>query len=147
MNQRLKLRLRRAFREERLDFDKHVYLLPFLPRAQFFALMQQSALMLDTLEFSGFNTAMQGIEAGLPVLTREGNFLRGRLASGIMRRLDLPELVACSDEEFIEKTVRLTGDAAKRRGLAQEIERRRGVLFDDVAPIRALERSLLAAAR
>jgi predicted O-linked N-acetylglucosamine transferase (SPINDLY family) len=147
LNQRLKLRLRRAFREERMDFDKSVYLLPFLRRSQFFALMQQSALMLDTLEFSGFNTAIQGIEAGLPVLAREGEFLRGRLASGIMRRLELPELVACSDDEFIDKAVRLTADAPKRKGLGEQIERRRAALFDDATPIRALETCLLETAR
>jgi predicted O-linked N-acetylglucosamine transferase (SPINDLY family) len=145
MNERLKLRLRRAFREERLDFDKEVYLLPFLQRPQFFALMQKSALMLDTLEFSGFNTAMQGIEAGLPVLAREGQFLRGRLASGIMRRLELPELVAGSDESFIEMAIQLAGDGAKRTRLAGEVETRRAMLFDDVAPIRALEQCLLDA--
>jgi predicted O-linked N-acetylglucosamine transferase (SPINDLY family) len=143
LNQRLKLRLRRAFREERQDFDKQVYLLPFLPRPEFFGLMQHSALMLDTLGFSGFNTAIQGIEAGLPVLAREGNFMRGRLASGILRHLDLPELVARTDEEFIEMAVKLTGDPSKRKQLGAEIEKRRPILFNDVEPIRALERHLL----
>jgi len=143
MNQRLKLRLRRAFREERLDFDKEVYMLPVLQRAQFFALMQKSALMLDTLEFSGFNTAMQGIEAGLPVLAREGRFMRGRLASGIMRRIAIPELVAATDESFIAMAVRLAADGAERKRLAGVIETRRAMLFDDVAPIRALETCLL----
>jgi len=143
MNQRLKLRLRRAFREERLDFDKEVYLLPFLKRPQFFALMQRSALMLDTLEFSGFNTAMQGVEGGLPVLARDGRFMRGRLASGIMRRLGIPELIATTDESFVEMAVQLAGDRAKRDRLAGEIVTRRSVLFDDLEPIRALERSLI----
>jgi predicted O-linked N-acetylglucosamine transferase (SPINDLY family) len=143
LNQRLKLRLRRAFREERQDFDKQVYLLPFLPRPQFFGLMQRSALMLDTLGFSGFNTAIQGIEAGLPVLAREGNFMRGRLASGIIRHLDLPELVARSDEEFVDMAVKLTADPLKRKQLGTEIEKRRPILFNDAEPIRALERHLL----
>jgi len=146
MNQRLRLRLRRAFRAEGLDFDKQVYLLPFLPRPQFFGLMRNSALMLDTLGFSGFNTALQGIEAGLPVLAREAEFMRGRLASGIIRQLDLPQLVAESDEEFVEKAIRLTGDAATRAMLVRHIEQRRVKLYDDLEPIRALERHLLETA-
>jgi predicted O-linked N-acetylglucosamine transferase (SPINDLY family) len=145
MNQRLKLRLRRAFRAERMDFDKHVYLLPFLPRPQFFGLMRRSALMLDTLGFSGFNTALQGIEAGLPVLAREGEFLRGRLASGIMRQLDLPQLVAVSDDEFVDKAVQLTGDSPARAVLARQLEQRKPGLFNDPEPVRALERCLLEA--
>jgi len=145
VHQRLILRLRRAFREERLDFDKEVYILPLIARSRFFGLMRESALMLDTLGFSGFNTAMHGIEAGLPVLAREGQFLRGRLASGIMRQLDLPELIAGSDEEFVEKAIQLTGDVKERKRLALEIERRRGALFNDLEAIRALERCLLEA--
>ena len=38
-----------------------------------------------TLGFSGFNTVMQAVECGLPVVTLRGEFLRGRLGSGIKR--------------------------------------------------------------
>jgi predicted O-linked N-acetylglucosamine transferase (SPINDLY family) len=145
MQQRLVLRLRRAFREERVNFDKDVYVLPFIARSRFFGLMRESALMLDTLGFSGFNTALHGIEAGLPVLAREGDYMRGRLASGIMRQLELPELIASSDEEFVEKAIQLTGDVKKRERLGREIEQRRGTLFNDAGAIRALEQSLLEA--
>lgn len=143
IHQRLVLRLRKAFRDERLDFDKEVYLLPFLARPKFFSLMQQSALMLDTLGFSGFNTALQGIEAGLPVLAREGEFMRGKLASGILRQLELPELVATSDEAFVDMAVQLTADTERRKRLSAEIVARRHVLFNDLEPIRAFERHLL----
>jgi hypothetical protein len=39
--------------------------------------------------------------------------------------------------------VQLAGDRAKRDRLAGEIVTRRSVLFDDLEPIRALERSLI----
>lgn len=42
--------------------------------------------MLDILRFSGYNTAVQAIECGLPRVTREGRFLRGRLACRKGRR-------------------------------------------------------------
>jgi predicted O-linked N-acetylglucosamine transferase (SPINDLY family) len=138
-------RLRRAFDREKVDFDAHVCLIPHLDRAQFFGLMQQSALMLDTAGFSGFNNALQAVEAGLPLLAHEGQFMRGRLASGIMRRLDLPELVATSDEEFIERAVALAGDPSRRAQLKSDLTARRSLLFDDLAPVRALERCLTEA--
>jgi len=143
--QRLELRLRRSFRAERLDFDKHVHVLPLLARSRFFGLMRRSALMLDTVGFSGFNTALHGVEAGLPVLAREGDFMRGRLASGIMRQLGLPELVARSDDEFVDKAIELAGDVGRRKALTLEIERRRPALFKDAAAIRALEDCLVEA--
>lgn len=138
-------RLRRAFDREKVNFDAHVCIIPHLDRAQFFGLMQRAALMLDTVGFSGFNNALQAVEAGLPLLAREGQFMRGRLASSIMRRLDLPDLVATSDAEFIERAVALAADAAKRGQLKSELASRRGILFNDLAPIRALERCLTEA--
>jgi len=103
----LEKRLRAAFAKNGVDFDRHVTILPFLEHAQFFSLMRRSSLMLDTLGFSGFNTALQGIECDLPVLAFEGDFLRGRLASGIMRELELPELVATSPRTSSKKRLRL----------------------------------------
>jgi len=138
-------RLRRAFDRERVNFDAHVCIIPHLDRAQFFGLMQHAALMLDTVGFSGFNNALQAVEAGLPLLAHEGPFMRGRLASSIMRRLELPELVATSDAEFIERAVALAADPSRRAQLRADIESRRSILFNDLEPIRALERCLTEA--
>jgi predicted O-linked N-acetylglucosamine transferase (SPINDLY family) len=145
MENLLTLRLRKAFDAERVDFDAHVCLIPFLDRSQWFGLMQHAALMLDTLGFSGFNNTLQAVEAGLPVLAREGHFMRGRLASGIMRRLDLPELVATSDEAFIGMAIALAADGSRRSELRSAIARRRAILFNDLEPVRSLERCLTEA--
>jgi protein O-GlcNAc transferase len=139
----LEQRLRAAFTDGGVDFDAHVSIIPFLEHARFFGLMRKSTLMLDTLGFSGFNTALQGIECELPVLAFEGNFLRSRLASGIMRELDLSDLVATSEEDFVQKAVGLTKDTNKIRELRAKIAERRPKLFHDPAPIRALERCLM----
>jgi protein O-GlcNAc transferase len=142
MDRILETRLRAAFDKGGVEFDAHVSIIPTLDRSRFFGLMRESALMLDTLGFSGFNTAIQGIECDLPVLAFEGEFMRGRLASAIMRRLDLPELVATTKEGFVQKAIELAGDARKRRGLRAKIIERRKLLFQDMEPVRALEHHL-----
>lgn len=146
MDRILEDRLRAAFERGCVDFDAHVRFIPTLDRSRFFGLMQESALMLDTLGFSGFNTAIQAIECGLPVLAFEGEFMRGRLASAIMRRLGLPELVATTKEEFVQKAIELAGDARRRRRLQVQIIERRSVLFHDKEPVQALQRHLRDAA-
>jgi protein O-GlcNAc transferase len=145
MDELLAQRLRRAFDGEKVDFDAHAIVIPYLDRPRFFGLMQQSALLLDTVGFSGFNNALQAIEAGLPVLAREGTFLRGRLASGIMRRMELTELVANTDEAFIEAAVELAGNVSRCSELRVEIANRRKILFHDTEAVRALERCLIEA--
>jgi protein O-GlcNAc transferase len=145
MDRMLESRLRAAFEKADVEFDARVSIIPMLDRSRFFGLMRESALMLDTLGFSGFNTALQAIECDLPVLAFEGEFMRGRLASAIMRRLDLPELVATSKEEFVQKAIELAGDSRGRRRLRAKIIERRSVLFHDMEPVRALERHLTEA--
>jgi predicted O-linked N-acetylglucosamine transferase (SPINDLY family) len=135
-------RLRTAFASAGVDFDARVSAIPVLDRMRFFSLMQVSTLLLDTLGFSGFNTALQALECGLPVLAYEGRFMRGRLASGIMRRMGMPELVATTHQEFIQKAVELAADDRKLKKLRSEISKRRKVLFRDDTPIRALENFL-----
>lgn len=145
MDELLAQRLRKAFEIEKVDFDAHVCVIPYLDRPRFFGLMQHAALLLDTVGFSGFNNTLQAIEAGLPVLAREHVFMRGRLASSIMRRMDLPELVASTDDAFIEKAVELAADASRCKELRVEIANRRKILFNDIEPVRALERCLTEA--
>ena len=143
LSRRLAQRLEVAFSTAGLAFDEYVVEVPWLSKAHFSSLMRQSTCFLDTIGFSGFNTAMQAIECGLPVVTREGRFLRGRLASGILKRLQLNELIASSEQEYVEIALRLARDASLRVDLRNRIEKSRHSLYDDKAPVRALESFLM----
>jgi predicted O-linked N-acetylglucosamine transferase (SPINDLY family) len=142
MDRNLERRLRAAFEKAEVPFDEHVSIIPTLDRARFFGLMRKSALMLDTLGFSGFNTALQAIECDLPVLAFEGDFMRGRLASAIVRQLGLPELIATTKADFVQKAIELARDGGRRKGLRAQIIERRKILFSNLAPVRSLERHL-----
>jgi protein O-GlcNAc transferase len=146
LSRKLEQRLRAAFAQAGMSADDFVVFLPWLPRPVFFGLMRRVDAFLDTIGFSGFNNAMQAVEVGLPIVTREGRFLRGRLASGILKRMQLSELVASSEEEYVAIAVRLAQDAEYGAGVRSRIAAQRHVLFEDPAPIRALEEFLLSAA-
>jgi protein O-GlcNAc transferase len=145
LDQTMEGRLRAAFGKADVEFDERVSIIPKLERSRFFGLMRESALMLDTLGFSGFNTALQAIECDLPVLAFESEFMRGRFASAIMHRLDLPELIATTTEDFVQKALDLAGDAGRRKKIRAKIIERRNLLFRDTAPVTALERRLTEA--
>jgi predicted O-linked N-acetylglucosamine transferase (SPINDLY family) len=147
VNPLLEERLERRFAAAGLRFRDCVTFVPTLAPAHFYGLMERAHLMLDTIGFSGFNTAIQAIECGLPVVTREGNFMRGRLGSGILRRIGMDALVADSDDAYVELAATLTRDPVRRDRLRGEMIARRSDLFGDLAPIRALERFLESAAR
>jgi predicted O-linked N-acetylglucosamine transferase (SPINDLY family) len=138
--ERLRERLRDSFRRARVDFERHVVFVPWQARGAFRALLRRADLYLDTIGFSGFNTAVHALECGLPIVACEGRFLRGRLASGPLRHLGLDELVATSKEAYVDLVVALAGDAGRRKALRRRIESGRGRLFRDPEPLDALER-------
>lgn len=142
---RLRERLRDSFRRSRVDFERHVAFVPWQTRGAFRSLLGQADLYLDTIGFSGFNTAVQALECGLPIVAREGRFLRGRLASGPLRRIGLADLVAPSDEAYVELAVALARDRERRQALRRRIESRRHALFGDPAPLDALEKFIESA--
>jgi len=135
----LRQRLEAAFARSRLTLRDYTVFIPWQQRPEYYGLLARADVHLDTIGFSGFNTAIQSIECGLPVVTREGRFLRGRLASGILKRIGLPELVAATEEEYVALAIRLVRDPAYRKHIRQRIEASRNVLFGDLATIRALE--------
>jgi predicted O-linked N-acetylglucosamine transferase (SPINDLY family) len=139
LSQRLEERLRTAFQAAGRDYEACVRFIPWQPRASFYGILERADVYLDTVGFSGFNTALQALECGLPIVTREGRFLRGRLASGILKRLGMPDLVAKSKEEYVERAVRLVEDADYSEAIAERMAASAPGLYRDGAAIRGLE--------
>ena len=145
LSENLRRRLDAEFARSGLELDHFVTFVPWQDRRSFYGLLTRADVFLDTIGFSGFNTALQAVECGLPIVTQEGRFLRGRLASGILKRMGLAELIAGSEEDYVALAVRLARDAEYRTHIRGRIEASRRVLFEDMAPIRALEDFLLTA--
>jgi len=132
-------RLAAAFARHGLDSARFVRVLPWLPRRKFLGLLRGAHAYLDTIGFSGINTALHAIQCGLVPVTREGRFLRGRLAAGLLRRLGAPELIAASDDEYVDRAVQLCRDGVRRDAARRRLSESQHLLFGDEAPIRALE--------
>lgn len=124
-------RIAGVFEAAGLNVKNHVHFIRWLDADEFHALLRRATVMLDTIGFSGYNTAVQAIECGLPLVTREGRFLRGRLASGVLRRMGLNALIAQTKLEYVNLVVRLVVDPSYRSHIRQEIQQRKSVLFDD----------------
>lgn len=142
----LQERLRHAFRSAGVDYSAHVSLLSWQSKPQYHSLLRRGTVFLDTIGFSGFNTAMDAVHCGLPVVTREGRFLRGRLAGGILAQLGLRELVVPTETQYVDLAVRICLDADYREHIRRIMIGRAPLLGEDAAPVRALERFLCAVA-
>jgi len=139
----LRERLQTAFAHAQLDANQFLRFVPFLKKEEFYGLMQKADLYLDTIGFSGFNTAIQALMCDLPVVTMEGARMRGRLASAILNRIGLSNLICQSTDAYVDLVVELTQNQQSLNTYKDKIAKSKNTLFNDLEPIKALEDFLI----
>jgi protein O-GlcNAc transferase len=147
LSRRLLARLEAGFRTAGLDPRESLRLVPWMSLGGFAALMRRADIYLDSPGFSGFNTAMQAIECGLPIVAYEGRFMRGRFASGILRTLGLEELVAQSAADYVRHAVALARDPQRRTAIRERLAAGRHRLYRNRAAADALTEFLTSLPR
>ena len=113
--------------------------------AHYAGLNAAADVYLDSLDWSGGNTTLEAIAAGLPIVTLPGRFLRGRVSHGIMRRMGLTDAVAHSTADYVSHAVRLGLDAAWRAEQAARVTAQAVSLYGDTAPVEALQEHFCSA--
>ncbi|MBF0294789.1 MAG: tetratricopeptide repeat protein [Magnetococcales bacterium] len=132
-------RLGRAFAAEGLHMDDYCHFLPWLPKSYFLNLLKRMDVCLDTMPFSGFTTAMEILEYGVPLVTLEGNLMRNRLAAAVLRRMGITETIAGSAEEYVSIVLELARDPERRQALRERILSRYSLVCEDLSVVRAFE--------
>ena len=139
----LETRLRKAFVDADMDFDTHVRFIPWLPQTDFFALLDRADAYLDSVGFSGFNTTMQAVERCTPIVAWEGQFMRSRFASGILRELGLDEWIATSMSEYAALVERLCASSTIRDDVRHTLSTRQASVFGNAHPVNAFAQKLI----
>ena len=78
----------------------------WMPEEQFLGFLNAMDIFLDCPAFSGYTTASAALHRGLPIVTLEGEFLRQRLAAGLLRQVGHPEGIAASRNHYEEIAIR-----------------------------------------
>ena len=138
-SQALKKRLKSLVEKAGFIFEKHIVFIPQQSRIGFSTLMKNSDILLDTLGFSGMNTAMQAIGCGLPVVTKKGKFQRTRHASAILKTINLEELITTSEEEYINLVEKVILDQEFKKTIRKKIKHNENLLYRNKDAILALE--------
>ncbi|MDQ6916712.1 MAG: tetratricopeptide repeat protein [Pseudomonadota bacterium] len=132
-------RLARCFDGYGLPIRERTRVLPQLPHDDYLAVNLACDAMLDTLRWSGGHTSVDALDCGLPVVTLPGAMMRGRQSAGMLSLLGLHELIAIDTNDYVRIATRLCQDPGWRTALAGSIRERNGRLFDDPAPLDALQ--------
>ena len=139
INQQFSQRLKKAFADFGLDSEDYCILLPRLNQNDYLSLNLVSDVFLDTLGWSGGNTALEAIACNLPVVTCPGEFMRGRHSYGILRMLGVTETIAKDEAEYIDIAVRLGLDPQWRKSIVEKVVANHDRLYDDKTCVEALE--------
>lgn len=143
----LRNRLKRAFHTASSDFKQHVRVIPRCHREQFRALVATSDVFLDSLEWSGCNTALEAMACNLPVVTLPGATMRSRHIYGMLTAMNLQAHCATDLDHYVELAIQLGQQPALRQQMSAEISAGKSALFHDRAPVRALETFLKSAVK
>lgn len=116
-----------------------IVFLPWLDEASYYALMRVSHLMLEGLNFSGFNTAIKSIECGLPIVSVGSALMRENFSAGLLRAIGANECVAEDDAGAVEVFTKLLKDQAFHQEMRQLMLTKKKDLFDMDGPVPQLE--------
>jgi protein O-GlcNAc transferase len=102
----------------------------FVPRrlrSEYMQLYHAIDICLDPLPYNGITTTCDALWMGVPVVTLVGKTAAGRAGVSILATTGLPELIAYTEDQFIEIASGLAGDAprlaALRAGLRERFEK------------------------
>lgn len=103
---------------DRIEFGGRVSRRAYLER------YQRIDIGLDTFPFAGATTTLDAAWMGVPVVTLTGATSLQRAGACIAMNLGLPELVAASEDDWVDKTLDLAGDLERLSRLRAELRAR-----------------------
>jgi hypothetical protein len=109
---------------KRLGVDQHrLVIVPPLPDIADIRNMLGNVadVYLDSFPHSGMTSLIDPWLTGVPTVVLEGNSQRSRMASGALRDMGIPELIAENQEAYLQLAARLGTDKDFRRQMAERI--------------------------
>ena len=116
--------VRRLFEPYGIATDR-IELLGRIPAKQgHLALYNQIDIALDTFPYNGTTTTCEALWMGVPVVTLAGQTHASRVGVSLLTAVDLPELIADSAEDYVQKAIALASDRATLQNLRANLRDR-----------------------
>ena len=94
---------------------------PRLPLAEHLARHSCADLFLDTFNYNAHNTAVNSLQAGLPLLTCLGRTMAARIGASIVNAAGLPEMVVRSHADYEERALHLASHPAELASIRERL--------------------------
>ena len=119
---------------KRLDFNEHVTKYKFCD------------LYLDTFPYNSHSTATGCLLSGTPLLTIEGEGFQSRVASSILKNLELNELICSNYEEYEYKAIKIANSSIELKKIKEKLKQKLTLnykIFDIKNYVKNLEKAYL----
>ncbi len=93
-----------------LPVDRTQIMLSVESRTDHLASYGQAHVALDTFPYHGTTTTCESLWMGVPVVTLAGDRHAARVSASLLTAVGTPELIAHTEDEFVERAVTLAGD-------------------------------------
>jgi predicted O-linked N-acetylglucosamine transferase (SPINDLY family) len=147
VTQLVRERLERAFSAAGMRAEHHCVFLNRMSQSQFAAAAGLCDVFLDSIGWSGCNSALECLPQALPIVTFEGPTMRGRHSAAILRMIDVTDTIAATVDDYVAIATRLGQDTQFRQTMSSRMAENRHRLYEDRAPVIALENFLEGAVR
>ena len=101
--------------------EEHVEVLHEVPYSRFMELLEEGDFTIDAWPFAGYNTLIDSLWLVKPWVSREGEMFINRASSALLRQVGLDELITHSEEEYIERVLRMIHDDDWRMSLQKKL--------------------------
>lgn len=100
---------------------EHVEIVPGKAYDDYMAHMEEGDIAIESHHFGGSNVMSDCLHIRKPTVTLEGRKWYNRIGSAMARAAGLEELIACTPQEYVDKTVRLINDDTFRQKIEQKV--------------------------
>jgi protein O-GlcNAc transferase len=139
LGERFTRRLESAFSRYGLQCADYVKFLPHLDPPHYKSLNEVADVFLDSIGWSGCNSAFEALSCNLPIVTMPGKLMRGRHTHAILLMMGLDGVEANSLDEYVSLAGRLGCDPELRKEISQKISQLKERAYRDLECIRGLE--------
>ena len=139
-------RLKAAFAAFEFDWEDYCIILPRLSPSEFVGAIGRCHIILDSIQWSGFNSSMESLFHALPIVTVPGPLMRSCHTTAILRMMGVTDTVCDDLDGYVRTAVRLAHDQDWRRLIATVMAAKKQQVYRDRACIEGLEDFLQRAA-
>jgi predicted O-linked N-acetylglucosamine transferase (SPINDLY family) len=105
----------------KINNDRIIFVDKLESSADYLASYKLADLFLDTFPYNGHVTGCDALYSGLPILTLCGESFASRVGASLLNTLNMNELIAYSETEYVSKAYNLSINKKKITELKQEL--------------------------